>query len=89
MQQGQGSPLEGLEDFDQPSPDPELDIPRMLAHVSDDAKWIAGLIIGTELTYTDQKSFAWGRPEITAVIGEKRVKNGIKELKVVLKGGFS
>ncbi len=91
MRQGQGSPMdmEALENFGQLLPDPELDVPRLLAHVSDDAKWIAGLIITSRLTYGDQKNFAWGRPDITKAIGKERVTNAIKELKVVIRGGLS
>ena len=88
MQQGQGNSLKGLEGFGQPSSDPELDVLRLLAHVSDDAKWIAGLIMTSQLSYDDQKTFAWRRPDITGAIGEERVRNGIKELKAVLKGGL-
>ncbi len=89
MKQGQASPVEGLENFGQPHPDPELDIPRLLARVSADAKWIAGLIIGNKLGYADQKNFTWGKARITKIIGKERVKSGIKELKVVLRGGLS
>ncbi len=89
MKQGQASPVEGLENFGQPHPDPELDIPRLLAHVSADAKWIAGLIVGSKLGYADQKNFTWGKARITKIIGKERVKNGIKELKVILRGGLS
>ena len=90
MRQGQSNiGMKHLESFGQPAPDPELDVPRLIAHVSEDAKWIAGLIMGTRLAYGDQKTFAWGRPKIIKAIGKERVKNGINELKVVLKGGLS
>ncbi len=89
MKQGQASPVEGLENFGQPHPEPELDIPRLLAHVSTDAKWIAGLIVCGNLRYADQKTFTWGKGRITKAIGKERVKNGLKELKVVIKGGLS
>ncbi len=89
VQQGQASPVEGLENFSQPHSDPELGIPRLLAHVSADAKWIAGLIVGSKLGYADQKNFTWGKARVTKIIGKERVKNAIKELKVVLRGGLS
>ncbi len=89
MKQGQASPVEGLENFGQPHPDPELDVPHLLAHVSADAKWIAGLIVGSKLGYADQKNFTWGKAKLTKIIGKERMKNGIKELKVALRGGLS
>ncbi|KKM00029.1 hypothetical protein LCGC14_1808590, partial [marine sediment metagenome] len=61
----------------------------LLAYVSADAKWIAGLIVSSKLGYADQKNFTWGKARITKIIGKERVKNGIKELKVTLRGGLS
>ncbi len=90
MHQEQAGSMAALDEFDQWPSESELDLPRLLGHVSDDAKWIAGLIVNSRITYSNQMGhYSWGRPKITKIIGEERVKNGLKELKAVLKGGLS
>ncbi len=52
----------------------------LLEHASNDARWLAGLILRDK----------WSIPEVKKRIGKERVEKGIKELKVMLKtGGLS
>ena len=104
MKQGQGSPLEGLEDLGQPSPEPELDLPRLFAHASDDTKWLIGLIIREEITTWDQDRESADRHSLLTFksewnenprrrankdMGVDAVRRGLNELKVVLRGGLA
>jgi hypothetical protein len=79
----------------------DLDLVHLFGNVSDDAKWLIGLIARESVTTWDQDKDAaefhhkkvtkrpWSRSKASRIMGANRVKRGLNELKVVLKGGLS
>lgn len=68
----------------------DLDLVNLFGGMSDDAKWLIGLIARESVTTGDQdKSLRWSKSSAVKAMGRKRFKQGINELKVVLKGGLS
>ena len=51
----------------------------LLKGASDDARWLADFAIKGR----------WSKADAEKILGEERVKNGLKELRVVIKGGLS
>ena len=90
MLQEQSSSMAELQEFRQAYHTPQdLDFIRQFKHVSDDAKWLVGFIVNDRVTYESQNgSRTWGRSQIMEAIGKERVKAGMNELKVVLRGGI-
>ena len=68
----------------------DLDLIHLFGNVSEDAKWLIGLIAREPVTTASQgKNPRWSKSKVIKVMGHKRFKQGIEELKVVLKGGLS
>ncbi len=68
----------------------DLDLVNLFGDVSTDAKWLIGLIARESVTTANQdKDPRWSKSTAIKVMGRKRFKQGIEELKVVLRGGLS
>jgi len=68
----------------------DLDLLNLFGNMSDDAKWLIGLITREPVLCNAQgKNSRWGKSMATQAMGHKRFKRGMNELKVILKGGLS
>lgn len=67
----------------------DLDLLALFGNMSDDAKWLVGLIARESVSYdTQDKRPRWAKSMAARTMGPKRFKQGINELKVVLRGGL-